>query len=145
MDSVVKAYTQMAKSATFLMGNKAPKEEFENMSQIIADGREAFNFLCHVASMASSRAVSVISQGSGGESVAPEGDEAQAQTERVETVMYMKDNLRPNIHIASHYYDFAAEDAIIVNCNTLTREDPLLSETFNFSESNVTGTSHIFN
>ncbi|RYC61611.1 hypothetical protein CHU98_g4607 [Xylaria longipes] len=135
---VITAFVHMAKSATVLMGYSASKEDYDNLEVIIRQGRESFNLLCYIASVsaasragsrAQSRAGSTIPQPQpqlqsqqgldlGGVAAGEEGDLAVGMK-----LMHMNDTQRPNMHIAIHYHDFAAEYAKMVNCNTLTGED----------------------
>lgn len=130
---VVTAMTAMARSSTVLMSNTASKDDYDNIEEVIREGRDAFNRLCHVATMGSSRAGSRAgSVASRAQSVvdveatqqpAPGPSVEATQAEKETAFMYMKDTMRPNIHIGMHYHDFAAEYAMMVNCNTLTGED----------------------
>ncbi|KAI0470229.1 hypothetical protein F4859DRAFT_515755 [Xylaria cf. heliscus] len=120
VDFIVAAFTAMAKSATVLMGNSAHQDDYKKLSHLVYAGRNAFNHLCHIATLASSRAGSRAgSVTSRAPTVGPEQPEQQEQP----MILYMKDTMRPNMHIASHYHDFAAEYAMMVNCNVLTGED----------------------
>lgn len=135
VDIVVGAFTAMARSTAVLMGYSAPKEDYANMELLIRQGREAFNQLCYIASVsaasrAGSRAGSMAAAsraGSRAGSIAPQNDpdieELQTGLSKDMGLLHMADTQRPNMHIAVHYHDFAAEYAMMVNCNTLTGED----------------------
>ncbi|KAI0592714.1 hypothetical protein F4775DRAFT_597943 [Biscogniauxia sp. FL1348] len=123
IDVIISAFTNMARSATVLVGNSAPKEDYDNLAVIVRQGRESFNLLCYIASMsavsrAGSRAGSRIGSRAGS---VIEGDDDELS--KGMALLHMNDTQRPNMHIATHYPDFAAEYAMMVNCNTLTGED----------------------
>ena len=125
---VTKAYKQMAKSATVLMGYNATKNDYQNVGRIVQAGREAFNLLCFIAasslaSRAPSRAGSTMPLEPADMAAMGTSAAMGSSGTGLASLHYMSDAQRPNMYIAVHYPDFAAEYSIMVNCNTLTGED----------------------
>ncbi|KAL7625329.1 hypothetical protein AAE478_004545 [Parahypoxylon ruwenzoriense] len=128
VDIIIKTCTAIAKSNTLLVGSNASVSDRNNMRALVKRARELFNQLCIFASRslgsrAGSRAGSVApvqQPAPGTRAPNPLGEDTAVSTR---SAQYMNDTLRPNIHIAVHYPDFAEEYGLTVNCNTLTGED----------------------
>lgn len=123
---VIETCTAVAKSNTVLMGSEASTTNRANMKVIVKRARQLFNRLCICAAISlGSRPASIApgqSPGPGGVAVEPTGEDDTAGGS-ARSARYLNDTLRPNIHIAVHYPDFAEEYGSTVNVNVLTGED----------------------
>ena len=122
----------MAWSVTPLMGLDVSQADYDNLALVVKRGRDAFNSFCTVASVsASSRrgscvsrtSVAAVNTGEASEHAGAADEMEDTGMAKKQRLLWMADTMRPNIHIAVHFHDFAAEYGRLINCNTLSGED----------------------
>ena len=124
IELIIETTAAIAKSTTVLMGTRVSRRDRYLMGNIIYRARYLFNQLCLLAAVTSTGSSGASHAGTPGVQVI---DESVLQDGVVDdsgrALQYQNDTLRPNIHVAVHFPEFAEEYALPVNCNTLTGEN----------------------